>query len=252
MINVDMKSLNVDAWLAAARAIAGEGEAGSAAGAGAGAELCPVRAADDDRGARFGTVRRRAPHGRRRGRRLAPRQRLAGQHPFAPGHRLPHLERRPGAGRGQGDGAPGLAGDPGIAGGRSQGAAGVEPRRQRQHPGARHRRRALRALQQTVRAPRPASEQCAGAGRQGVAHRPPVRDQPGRPAESDRALAGEGRQEQYRHEFHARHHRRRTPARPPRFPGDAAARQGQAVAATCPGTACRMRSTSRPSRARSK
>jgi len=35
MINVDMKSLNVDAWLAAARGIAGEGEAGNAA-AGAG------------------------------------------------------------------------------------------------------------------------------------------------------------------------------------------------------------------------
>jgi uncharacterized protein (TIGR02099 family) len=33
MINVDMKSLNVDAWLATARAIAGEGESGSAAGA---------------------------------------------------------------------------------------------------------------------------------------------------------------------------------------------------------------------------
>lgn len=34
MINVDMKSLNVDAWLAAARAIAGEGEAGNAPGTG--------------------------------------------------------------------------------------------------------------------------------------------------------------------------------------------------------------------------
>ncbi|KQQ91634.1 YhdP family protein [Massilia sp. Leaf139] len=33
MINVDMKSLNVDAWLATARAIAGEGGAGSAGGA---------------------------------------------------------------------------------------------------------------------------------------------------------------------------------------------------------------------------
>ena len=32
MINVDMKSLNVDAWLAAGRAIAGEGEAGASAG----------------------------------------------------------------------------------------------------------------------------------------------------------------------------------------------------------------------------
>jgi uncharacterized protein (TIGR02099 family) len=34
MINVDMKSLNVDAWLATARAIAGEGEAGSTPGSG--------------------------------------------------------------------------------------------------------------------------------------------------------------------------------------------------------------------------
>ena len=34
MINVDMKSLNVDAWLATARAIAGEGEAGGAGGSG--------------------------------------------------------------------------------------------------------------------------------------------------------------------------------------------------------------------------
>lgn len=36
MINVDMKSVNVDAWLAAARMIAGEDEPGSNAGAGAG------------------------------------------------------------------------------------------------------------------------------------------------------------------------------------------------------------------------
>ncbi|KAF1858332.1 hypothetical protein Lal_00014836 [Lupinus albus] len=207
---------------------AGRGGAGCGRGGRERRRHGPVRRAGHGCRPRGRTGRRRAGAARRRRRRHAPEQYVAGQHRFAPGGRLRHVGRiRPGSR--QGDGAPRVARDPGIVRERSEGPARIEQGRQREHPRPRHRGRPLRAVQQAVRPPGTRRQQCAGAGRARMAHRKAGADESGRPAEGERPLAHARRQEQYGVELHARHQRRRQVARPSRLPRDAAPRQGLAV-----------------------
>ncbi|KAK0330904.1 hypothetical protein LTR94_030999, partial [Friedmanniomyces endolithicus] len=122
-------------------------------------------------------------------------------------------------------GAPGFAHDSRIGRGRGQGLAGVEPGRQRHHPFARHRGRAVRTVRQAPRPAGTARQQCARAGGPRMAHRPRAARQSGRPAEGQRPLADQGWQEQYQPEFRAPHGRRRQAAGPPGLPRHDRARQ---------------------------
>jgi uncharacterized protein YhdP len=122
--------------------------------------------------------------------------------------------------------------------------------RQRRHSRPGHRGRALRAVRQAVRPPRTGGQQCPGAGRARMAHRPPGLNNPdGQLKASGRWLTRDGKSNtglNFNLDI----------ATPAACWTVSASRAPCAAArascpATCPGPGCRIRSTSRACRARS-